>query len=458
MERVMRPTPEGVDENGVVADGANGDRVAEIDQWGITLARKNGALDVEIGDWLLAVREHSVHEKTGHGTLIEYVERRLGLAPHSTAERLRVADALQRLAEVRATLQRGGISWSAVRELTRVAVPETEREWLAAANGKRAQEVEQLVAGRRLGDRPTDAPDPRLRKYKVWFEVTAAQLAMWREVVRVMRRDIDSRLTEEECLQLLASERLGGPGDDGRAPYQVAIVRCDDCGRAWQDARGEQVELTPEAAELVACDAQLIGDVGGASHQGEGRGKARARQPTPPALRRQVIRRDRGRCRVPGCTSSVFLNVHHIDLRSERGPNDPMNLITLCGAHHARQHEGLLILEGDASTARFFHADGTEYGCAADPVEIGMMARIFSSLRTMGWKEGETKRALAVVRAQLGRGHTEVELLRAALIALTDGRGVAKAPVKVGRRTSARIASAAESPRRRRSSRRRGSE
>ncbi len=41
----------------------------------------------------------------------------------------------------------GQVCWSVLRELTRVATDETEREWLDAAQGRTAREVEKLVAG-----------------------------------------------------------------------------------------------------------------------------------------------------------------------------------------------------------------------------------------------------------------------------------------------------------------------
>ena len=41
----------------------------------------------------------------------------------------------------------GELCWSAVRELVRVAIAETEKEWTEAAKGKTTRQVEELVAG-----------------------------------------------------------------------------------------------------------------------------------------------------------------------------------------------------------------------------------------------------------------------------------------------------------------------
>jgi hypothetical protein len=53
-----------------------------------------------------------------------------GYQPRSILEKLRVSDALEGLPAIERALSSGEISWSAVRELTRVAAPETEHEWL----------------------------------------------------------------------------------------------------------------------------------------------------------------------------------------------------------------------------------------------------------------------------------------------------------------------------------------
>ena len=83
----------------------------------------------------------------------------------------------------------------------------------------------------------------------------------------------------------------------------------------------------------------------------------------PPAVRRQVVLRDRRCCRVPGCRNATFVDVHHIIARSQGGGHDADNLIVLCSAHHRAVHEGKLLIEGTrAATLSFCHADGRIYG------------------------------------------------------------------------------------------------
>jgi hypothetical protein len=95
---------------------------------------------------------------------IDNLERVLDYSPHVASERLRVAVALGELPELAQALARNELSFSAVRELTRIAIPETQAEWIAAAKGKNQRQVEELVAGCKKGSRPSDPADPDLRR------------------------------------------------------------------------------------------------------------------------------------------------------------------------------------------------------------------------------------------------------------------------------------------------------
>jgi 5-methylcytosine-specific restriction endonuclease McrA len=53
-------------------------------------------------------------------------------------------------------------------------------------------------------------------------------------------------------------------------------------------------------------------------------------------LRKQVLRRDGWQCQF--CGSMRNLQVHHKQLRSQRGDDDEANLITLCADCHETLH------------------------------------------------------------------------------------------------------------------------
>jgi hypothetical protein len=95
------------------------------------LARERAALDAEEGRWLLRALRSAAHVHLGFGSFAEYIDRLFGYRPRTTQEKLRVAEALETLPHLGRALETGALSWSAARELTRVAVPETEPAWLA---------------------------------------------------------------------------------------------------------------------------------------------------------------------------------------------------------------------------------------------------------------------------------------------------------------------------------------
>jgi hypothetical protein len=422
------------------------------------LARERAAADAEEGRWFLAALRSGTHVHLGFGSFAEYVERLFGYKPRSTQEKLRVAEALEQLPSTARALERGALSWSAARELTRVAVAETEHEWLGAAQGKTIRQLEELVNGKRLGELPTAPADPAARRHVLRFEVNGETYALFREAVKALRQRSSTTLDDDAVLLELARQVLGGPNDDGRASYQVALDVCGVCRRATQQGAGTSVAVGPEVLAMASCDAQRlgvlhvanendaragtkehhahVGAIRSASDESGGwvdsnsgatvKPAARATQTIPPAIRRAVIRRDHGCCRVPGCRNATFLDIHHVELRAEGGVHDIQNLITLCGSHHRACHRGQLVLEGHLSEGglsegiRFRHADGSEYGTATQPRQTDAFAKTFSALRHLGFREKEIQTALASLRIRAELREASVELLlREALAELT---------------------------------------
>jgi hypothetical protein len=408
----------------------------------LRLAEKRAGLDFEEGRCLLTALRVGAHLRLGYGSFQEYAERLFGYGSRVTQEKLRVAEALEELPETARELETGRVSFSAVRELTRVATAQTEGDWLEAARGRTVREIEQLVSGREPGSLPGDAPDASAKRHVLRLEVSGEVLATFREAMAKVRRDARGALDDDAAVLLLARSVLGGPKDDGRSSYQVALTICECCGKGRQQGRGELVEVAREVVEMAICNGQNIGDllpnahVGSESespsdahvgsgtespcddHVGSGTESpcddhvgsrlparsnaafplphsARATQTIPPALRRAVLRRDEARCKVPGCRHATFVDVHHLVPRAEGGRHSAENLVTLCGAHHRAIHRGELIIEGTPSTGlRFLHADGTVYGGSPSPVTTNLRAKASRALELMGYRPSEVKRAL----------------------------------------------------------------
>jgi hypothetical protein len=398
----------------------------------VRLAHTRAGLDGVEAHWLLVALRSGAHRRLGFASFLEYLERLFGYSPRFGQERLRVAEALEALPALRAALSEGVLSWSVVRELSRVATGKTEAEWLHAARGRSVREVEHLVSGRRPGDAPGDPPDRAARRHVIRLEVAAEAFALFREAMGKLRRDAGGPLDDDDAVLMMARQVLGGPSDAGRGSYQVALTVCEKCRHAEQQGCGEPISVGPEVAEMAGCDALVLPthvgaetgmtnagtETTGTTHVGVASSpkRARATQAIPPAVRRSVMTRDGQRCVVPGCRHATWIDVHHIDPKAEGGDHDPENLVCVCGAHHMALHRGDLVIEGRVSAGLSFrHADGTPYGGTVSPHAAEVHSSVFRAMRGLGFKESDARRAVERAAAHVGQAASAETLLRAAL-------------------------------------------
>jgi hypothetical protein len=385
----------------------------------LRLSRERARLDSVEGHWLVRAFRSDTHRHLGYASFAEYVERLFGYSPRWTAEKLRVAEALEALPALARALAEGELSWSSVRELTRVATAETEGEWLACSRGRTARDAERLVSGHVAGSRPGDAADPMARRHVLRFEVSGEVFAAVREALGKLRRDAGGPLSDDAALLLMARQILGGPTTDaGTSSCQTALTVCERCRSGTIEGRGDAVPVEREIVEMAACDTASFAAAEDDTHVGHA--LSRAKQSIPPSIRRLVHHRDGGRCRVPGCRHAVYVDLHHIDPKTEGGSHDPENLLTLCSAHHRALHRGELVAEGRASAALTFrHADGSSYGSLAVSPGAAARATAFRALVSLGFRESEARRALERVGPHVGQEASAEAVLRQALAELT---------------------------------------
>ena len=139
----------------------------------------------------------------------------------------------------------------------------------------------------------------------------------------------------------------------------------------WHPAHQDRCHLqdgpaiSPAALALIGCNATIstmIHDKSGAITD-VGR---RTRKP-PPALRRALRERDRGRCQYPGCASRRT-DAHHIRHWANGGQTNLANLISFCKGHHRLIHEKGYIIAATATGFAFYTKDGTPVpGCPQSP-------------------------------------------------------------------------------------------
>ncbi len=302
-----------------------------IDRQLRAIAKRRGALDSDEAMLLCDAARHEVWRRVGNASLFEYLEQVLGYGPKIARERIRIATALEEMPELATALASGELSYSAVRELTRVATRETEPEWIDAVRGKNLRQVEELVAKHQRGDRPSDPEDPSLAPRVVSFKVRPATLELLRQVQRQLADEHGGQLEDDALVEALCNAVLAGreAADHGRAKFQIRATICSSCERG---APLDHVDV-----ERANCDAQRIG----ADH--------RAKQDIPPKTRRFVFHRDGGTCVVPGCRAKRFVDVHHLIARADGGGHDAENLVVMCSLHHRELHAGAFRITGPTS-------------------------------------------------------------------------------------------------------------
>jgi hypothetical protein len=328
------------------------------------LAARRAALDLEEARLLMLAKRAEIHRHLGYGSFAEYVERILGYAPNTGRDRVRVAEELESLPGIADAWEQGRIPYSVVREITRVATPDTENVVLAYVDGLTVREVVDAMRGLDKGDDPNRRRHPELEPRTVRMELPPETYALFLEARRKLEKDLGHAMTDADFMTAASAAILCGGASDGAstgAPrHEIAIVVCEQCKRSWHDVPGQSIEVPASTVERALCDAVILGRVDDPNASADAPPEATRTIPAP--TRRAVLARDHHRCRIPGCTMCVYVDVHHIDPRSEGGGHGMLNLITICTLHHKLHHDGIIIITGNAGALDVTHADGRPYG------------------------------------------------------------------------------------------------
>ncbi len=122
-----------------------------------------------------------------------------------------------------------------------------------------------------------------------------------------------------------------------RPAAQVVLYRCESCESVATPTRRGMRTLSRPEASAGQCDAVEI------------RGDGSTKSTIPPRVRRAVLARDRFSCR--RCHSTQFVDVHHLQRRTNKGAHSVVNCAALCRACHVNWHteESRLIAAGVSS-------------------------------------------------------------------------------------------------------------
>jgi 5-methylcytosine-specific restriction endonuclease McrA len=276
-----------------------------------------------------------LYAELGYSSINQYARQELGFSKSRTWDFVKLVRRLEELPAVRKAVVSGELGYTKAREVVAVATPATEERWLEAAKMPRRELVREVKRARRAAKvdpgqgelLPSDpVVAPRELPVRFQLDLTPEQEARRAALVERLHKlggaTADRAELLLEALAALVETRERSPRGD-RPPVQVHVHKCPECEKTEVGGR----ELGRAHRERLECDAAVCEEGG------------RNTSVIPPRIRRQVLARDRHRCRAPGCDRTRFLEVHHITPRRHGGTNKPENLVTLCAACHRLWHE-----------------------------------------------------------------------------------------------------------------------
>ena len=278
--------------------------------------------------WFAEIMRRRLYRDLHYSSINQYAMQELGFSKSRTRDFIRLAGKLDKLPAVKEAVISGELGYTKAREIVAVATPETQDGWLQAARGTRRELVREIKKVKRAAQIDPDqgqlipaAPTVVApRELPVWFQMdlTPEQEARRAALVERLHKmggapNDRVELILEALAALVESKEKGPRGAQySRPPVQIHVHEYENRMAAVTDS-GE-LPLGRADTERMRCDATI-------SIPGH-----RNTTTIPPRIRREVLARDKHRCRAPGCGRTRFLEVHHLIPRSCGGKNGPENL------------------------------------------------------------------------------------------------------------------------------------
>ncbi len=363
----------------------------------------------------------------GIRSLAHWLNFKCGIGKLAARKKVRVARALRDLPKIDAAFERGEISYSKVRAMTRAATPENEAFLLEIARHGTADHMERLVrAYRRHGDvlEASKIEPGRRREGRFWcYEEDDGTMAFGGrlplEQGRLLEKAIDAMVAESErdaAPEVEAEEQEGvsaetpAPASDtdsvsaetpdravnratalariaehyiatggGRARSLAGHEACQvfvhvNANDAHPDNRingghtthtDDRRWIAPDVARQLACDAALTTVL--ENDRGEVLNVGRRSRTVPRRIAHALRIRDGG-CRFPSCGQRRWTDAHHIRHWADGGETSLDNLVTLCRFHHRGLHQGEFRIErGAGGELKFIGNDGRSIAPARYP-------------------------------------------------------------------------------------------
>jgi len=350
----------------------------EVDALADRIASSAATVDATMHQLLTHIRRFDALKgwaRQGAKSCAHWLSWRVGDALGAAREKVRVARALGSLPLVDIAFEKGQLSFSKVRAITRVANAETEKLLLQFAEHSTGAQLEQICRGYRTVERICESGRKAVPKDERWVrrrhcdsgmvrieaQLTADEADLVFRALEEARREavkkeekapkfgeVDEKAQSLADGLVLAAESFLASGPKARSggtrnqilvhltEETVERVSAGTSEAPFRAVLGDGSWLSGDVLLRLACDAGIV--VAKVSPDGNVLDVGRKRRTIPPALLRALQIRDGG-CRFPGCTSRAFVEGHHIQHWAQGGETKLENLVLLCGSHHRMVHE-----------------------------------------------------------------------------------------------------------------------
>src|SRR5262245_9337914 len=305
---------------------------------------------------LMEIDVRRLYLREGCSSLFTYCTQVLHLAEGAAYNRIEVARAARRFPVVLDSLAGGLITLTTIRMLAPHLSDDNHRELIAAAQHKTKREVELLIAT----INPKPAAPAMIRKV-----TTAARPSVVQEApatVSVSRPTAPTSVSELRVERKPVTPRTSALGvltaDSYKLQVTISRITHDKLRRAQDLLRhtsptGDLAALLDRAVTLLLADLERRRCAATPAPRAPATGIASARY-VPAAVRREVWRRDQGRCAFTGtsgrCRETAFLEFHHVEPFATGGPATVENIQLRCKAHNL--YEASLFFGDGADCAR----------------------------------------------------------------------------------------------------------
>ncbi len=202
-----------------------------------------------LGRCLVELDRRTVWDEWGFSGSIHYARYALRLSRKDAREMRRVARELEPLPVLSAAAEFGDLGWSHLREVVRVAVPETEQAWLEAAQTCTWKVFHRLVRQAVAGDLPGEASqEPQAEQVEIRFLLTAEQAEVYNAGMARLSRRFGRLVDPAEALEYAFAELLAGSDTTLEARLQQAQELLQD----MRDLRDRQQRLEDARARAAA--------------------------------------------------------------------------------------------------------------------------------------------------------------------------------------------------------------